>query len=131
MEIMIALTLMAVGGTMIMGKVLDKFEEGKVNAAKAQISGLKGLMEEYRRYCSQYPTTEQGLDALVAKPTVPPDCSNYPANGIADMKKTPEDPWGKPYVYESDGKTFVITSYGKDKAPGGKDFDKDIISTEL
>ena len=131
MEIMIALTLMAIGVALVGGRVLDSFEEGKVNSAKSQIGQFKAMMEDYRRYCSMYPTTEQGLDALIAKPTTPPECKSYPASGIMNAAKVPADPWDNPYDYQSDGKTYVITSYGRGKVPEGEGFDKDIKSTDL
>jgi general secretion pathway protein G len=132
MEILIVISLIAVAGTFVIGQLVSRLDEGNYQAAKTQINLLKGMMEEYRRYCSIYPTSEQGLDALVAKPTSAPDCPNYPASGFLRDAKVPLDPWGTPYQYVSpdNGNTFVITSLGKDKAENGEGFAKDIKSNE-
>ena len=129
-EILIVITLIAVAGSFVAGQVFDRMQEGNQSAAKAQINGMKSMLEDYRRYCNQYPTTDQNLDALVAKPTTPPDCNNYPASAFIADGKVPKDPWGNPYAYESDGKKYVITSYGKDGKPEGEGHDKDIKSNE-
>jgi general secretion pathway protein G len=130
-EILIVITLIAVAGTFVVGQLIDRLDEGNQMAAKAQIGNFKTIMEDYRRYCNQYPTSDQGLEALINKPTAAPDCPNYPASGFLQDKKVPMDPWGHPYIYESDGKSFVITSLGKDGKEGGTGADKDIKSNEL
>ena len=133
MEIMIVITLIAVAGTFVVGKLLDRLDEGNYTAAQTQIRNLKTMLQEYRRYCGSFPTTDQNLDALVSKPTSPPDCPSYPAAGILEGK-VPLDPWGQPYMYESpdSGRTFNLMSYGKDRKEGGESqFDKDIRSADL
>lgn len=130
-EILIVITLIAVAGSFVMNQVFDRLQEGYVQGAKNQIQVLKGLLEDYRRYCNQYPTSEQGLDALLAKPSSGPDCPNYPASGFLKDGRVPLDPWTKPYAYESDGRTFVITSFGRDGVESGESFDKDIKSNEI
>ncbi len=129
-EILIVITLIAVAGSFVATQVFDRMQEGNASAARAQINALKSMMEDYRRYCNQYPTTDQNLDALVAKPTSPPECNNYPASAFIADGKVPKDPWGNPYQYESDGRKYVITSYGKDGQPEGEGFDKDIKSND-
>ncbi len=130
-EIMIVVSLLAVIGTFVVGQLTSRLDEGNYNSAKIQIGQLKTMMEEYRRYCSQYPTTEQGLEALAVKPSSAPECPNYPTSAIIGGGKIPLDPWGRAYLYESDGRSFVITSLGKDGAENGEEFDKDIKSNEL
>lgn len=132
MEILIVISLIAVAGTFVIGQLVGRLEEGNYQAAKTQINLFKGLLEDYRRYCSIYPTTEQGLDALVAKPSGAPECANYPASGFIQGGKVPLDPFGIAYDYQSPdgGKTFVITSFGSDKVEGGEGFAKDIKSNE-
>jgi general secretion pathway protein G len=132
-EIMIVLALIAVAGTFVVNQLISRLDEGNYSAAKTQIGNFKTLLEDYRRYCNIYPTSQQGLDALVAKPTAAPDCKNYPASGFIRGGKVPADPWGNPYLYESpdDGKSYVITSLGKDGKESGEGFDKDIKSNEL
>lgn len=131
MEILIVITLIAIAGTFVVNQLLARLDEGKVNAAKIQINSFKGLLEDYRRYCNQYPTTEQSLDSLLAKPSTAPDCPNYPTSGFIQGGKIPLDPWDRPYSYESDGKTYTIISLGSDGAAGGEGAAKDIKSNEL
>jgi general secretion pathway protein G len=136
MEILIVISLMAVVGTIAATKILDSLEEGKRGAAKTQIAEFKSMMQNFYRLCNQFPTTEQGLDALAAKPTSGPDCANYPSGGIIADGKVPMDPWGHPYVYESPdgGKSYVITAFpktGQPPADGAGDGEKPILSTDL
>jgi general secretion pathway protein G len=133
MEILIVISLIAVAGTFVVNQLLSRLDEGNYSAAKTQIAQLKTMLEDYKRYCSIYPTTDQGLDSLVAKPTAAPECSNYPASGFIQGGKLPVDPWGGEYLYESpdNGRTYIITSLGNDKAEGGEGFAKDIKSNEI
>jgi general secretion pathway protein G len=88
---------------------------------------------EYKRHCNRYPTTEQGLEALVSKPTSGRDCKKYRPGGYIKDGKIPEDPWETPYEYMSpdEGRTYVITSYGADQIEGGEGYDADLKSNEL
>jgi general secretion pathway protein G len=129
-EILIVMTLIAVAGAFVVTQVFDRMQEGYQSAAKTQINSMKGMLEDYRRYCNQYPTTDQNLDALIAKPAVAPDCPNYPASAFIAGGKVPLDPWGRPYQYESDGRTYVIMSLGRDGQPEGEGFDRDIKSND-
>ncbi len=125
-EILIALTLLAVAGTFVVGKFFDNLTEGQVNSTKIQMSNLEGRLKEFRRKCGFYPTSEQGLEALVSKPTGGRECKDYPVNGFIDGEQVPKDPWDNDFIYESDGKTVNILSYGSDGAEGGEGGDADI-----
>ncbi len=130
-EILVSLTLLALAGTFVATKVFDSLQEGYQKNARIQISGFRTALEEFRRHCNQFPTTQQGLESLISKPSVAPDCSNYPPSGILNLNKVPLDPWNNQYIYESDGNKYTITSLGRDKKEGGDGFDKDIRSDEL
>lgn len=123
-EILIALTLLALAGTFVMGKVFDSLHEGKEKSTHIQMSALSDRLKEFRRHCGFYPTTEQGLEALVTKPVGGRECTRYAPNGY--LEAVPKDPWDSDYLYESDGKDFNIISYGNDKAEGGTGEDADI-----
>lgn len=125
-EILIALTLLALAGTFVVGKFLDNLHEGQVNSAKIQMSNLEGRLKEFKRKCGFYPTTEQGLEALVSKPTGGKECKDYPQNGFVEGDQVPKDPWDHDFIYESDGKSINIFSYGQDGEPGGEGTDADI-----
>lgn len=125
-EILIALTLLAVAGTFVVGRFMDTLHEGQVKSTKIQMNGLDARLKEFRRKCGFYPTTEQGLEALMTKPTGGRECKDYPTNGFIDGESVPKDPWDGDFIYESDGKTFNIYSYGPDGASGGEGTDSDI-----
>lgn len=123
-EILIALTLLAIAGTFVAGKIFDQLHEGKVSSTKIQMNNLADRLKEFRRHCGQYPTTEQGLEALVSKPSTGRECPRYAPNGYIDA--VPKDPWDNDYYYESNGKEFNIISYGNDGQEGGQGEEADI-----
>ncbi|MCB9061861.1 MAG: type II secretion system major pseudopilin GspG [Halobacteriovoraceae bacterium] len=129
-EILIVITLIAIIGTFVGGRVLDYLYEGQAKAAKIQMNNLSDRLKEFYRNCYFYPSTEQGLDALISKPSVGRDCKKYKPGGYLEVESIPEDPWGGEYQYESDGKTFNIYSYGQDQTEGGEDKDADIYLKE-
>ena len=126
-EILIALTLLAVAGTFVVGRFMDTLHEGQVKSTKIQMNGLDARLKEFRRKCGFYPTTEQGLESLMTKPTGGRECKDYPTNGFIDGESVPKDPWDNDFIYESDGKTFNIYSYGPDGEAGGEGNDVDIF----
>lgn len=130
-EILIALTLLGLAGTFVAGKVTERLQEGQISTAKIQIRSIGERLKEYRRDCNRLPTTDQGLDALIQKPTGGQECKRYAPSGYIDGGKIPLDPWDGEYIYESDGKTFTITTLGADNAEGGEGADADIKSTDL
>src|SRR5690554_1486126 len=90
-EILIALTLLALAGTFVVSNVIDSLREGEINSAKIQIGKLGEILTDYRRKCGMYPTTEQGLDALIAAPTTGRECRRYPPNGFISGGRVPLD----------------------------------------
>ena len=130
-EILIALTLLGLAGTFVAGKVTERLQEGQVQTAKIQIRSISERLKEFRRDCNFIPTTDQGLDALVEKPTGGRECKRYAPGGYIEGGKVPLDPWDGEYIYESDGKTFSITTLGADNAEGGEGADADINSKDL
>ena len=124
LEILIALTLMGIAATFVAGKVFENLHEGKVQAAKIQMQGLSQRLQEFRRHCGFYPTTDQGLEALVTKPGGK-ECKRYQPGGYIDGE-VPLDPWDNPYSYSSDGTTFDIKCLGSDGVEGGDGDGQDI-----
>ena len=129
LEILIALTLLAIAGSFVAGRIFEMLHEGKVKAARIQMNSLGERLMEYRRHCYTYPTTDQGLQALVKKPSGGVDCKNYAPNGYLEGD-VPKDPWENDYVYTSDGQNFNIISYGSDRAEGGTGEGTDISLRE-
>jgi len=129
-EILIALTLLGLFGTFIATKVFDNLQEGKQSATKVNMNNLAAVLQEYRRHCERYPTTEQGLNALVAKPTAGPECKRYKPGGYIEGGKVPDDAWDNPFEYSSDGSSFRILSLGADGLEGGDGYNADLDSTK-
>lgn len=125
-EILIALTLLGLAGTFVAGQIFQQLHEGRVQAAKIQMNNFSGLLKDYKRKCGIYPTSEQGLDALVSKPSAGRECKNYPAAGFIEDGQLPQDPWDNDYQYVSDGRTYNIFSYGNDGLEGGEGEDADV-----
>jgi len=127
-EILIALTLLAVAGTFVTLNVLENLDEGNIKAAKIQITNFKPILQDYRRKCGAFPTTEQGLEALINQPTGGKECPRW--TKFLDSDSVPRDPWDGEYDYVSDGKDYTITSYGNDGVEGGEGVDADISNKE-
>ncbi len=130
-EILIALTLMGIAGTFVAGKVYENLQEGQVSSTKIQIKALGDRLTEFRRDCNFLPTSDQGLDALIDKPTGGRECKRYAPGGYIKDGKIPMDPWDGEYIYESDGKTYEIKSLGADNAEGGEGADADLSSKDI
>ena len=129
-EILIALALLAGAGTFVAGKIFDSLYEGQVESTKIQMSSLADRLKEFRRHCGTYPTTEQGLEALIEKPSGGKECKRYNPGGYIEGDQIPKDPWDEDFIYESDGRKFNIYSLGQDREEGGDEKDVDIYLYE-
>ena len=125
-EILIALTLLGIAGTFVAGQIFSQLTEGQIKATNIQMKSFKSILQDYRRKCGLYPLTDQGLDALINKPSGGKECRSYPAEGFMDAEEIPRDPWDEEYFYESDGRDFNIWSLGPDRTEGGEGTDADI-----
>lgn len=114
-------------------RLIGRTDDAKVSTAKVQIESLSSALKMYKLDNGVYPSTEQGLEALVA----PPQGGNIPKKwrrgGYLEKSKVPKDPWGNPYIYLSPGTQgdFDISSYGADGAAGGDDINKDISNWDV
>ncbi len=124
-EILIALTLLAIAGTFTVNKLFQRLHEGKVDSAKIIMGNIYDGLQNYRRLCYSYPTTDQGLEALVSKPSGGRECKKYPPDGF--LEEIPLDPWDTEFVYESDGKNFFLFSTGEDGEEEGEGNGVDIF----
>jgi len=125
-ELMVVLVIIGVLAALIVPNVLDRADDARVSAARADVNNLIQALKLYRLDNQRYPTAEQGLRALVQRPDKPP----IPTNWKAYIDKLPNDPWGQPYVYLNPGVNAEIDvmSYGADSKPGGENRDADIGS---
>jgi general secretion pathway protein G len=120
-EIMVVLLIIGILASMVAPQILGNQEEAQLKKAAVDIQQLESALEMYKLKSNRFPTTEQGLDALVSAPTLDPIPRNYPADGY--IKRLPDDPWGNPYVLISPGEmgTIDIFSNGPDSEPGTDD----------
>ena len=118
-EMMVVLVIIAIIAALIVPNVIGRPDEARVTVAKSDIRTLAAALELYRLDARVYPTTEQGLDALVNRPVLAPVPDRWAEGGY--LGNLPEDPWGNPYIYVAPGQSapFDLTSYGADGALGG------------
>ena len=133
LEIIIAMTIVAILGTVVGLQLHDLPQKGRVNAARTQLATFKTALEIYAADNGAPPTQEQGLAALVAPPTTPPVPTKWNPNGYLDSRTVPADPWGRPYAYicpGPEGIPYEIVCYGADGEEGGEGFNADLSTAE-
>ncbi len=132
-ELMVVVVILGILASMIAPRYLGRTEDAKMVKAKVDIATIETSLKLYRLDNGTYPSTEQGLLALIEKPTTEPAAPNWKAGGYLEKKSLPKDPWGRDYLYLSPGihDAFDIISYGADGAPGGEGKNADINSWEL
>lgn len=130
-EIMVVVVILGILAAFVVPKLLDRPDEARITKASTDIKGLEQALGLFKLDNGFFPTTEQGLQALVSKPTIGRIPAKYPDGGY--LKKVPADPWGTPYVYIAPGAhgDFDIISYGADAEPGGEGKSADIESWKL
>jgi len=127
-EMMVVMLIIGIMAAMVVPNLIDKGDQAKVTAAKGDIATIMQALKMYKLDNSRYPTTEQGLQALVAKPANGPTANGWKGY----LEKLPKDPWGNQYQYLSPGVhgEIDVFSYGADGQPGGAGNDADIGSWE-
>ena len=130
-ELMVVIVILGILAGLVVPRITEKPEEARRVKAELQIQELSSALKEFKIDNGFYPSTEQGLQALVEKPAVGKTPRNYPSGGYMD--KIPKDPWGNDYVYISPGEhgDFDIISYGADREEGGEGNDADVKSWEI
>jgi general secretion pathway protein G len=130
-EILVVIVILGVLAALVVPRVIERPDEARVVAAKTDIATILQALKLYRLDNQRYPTTEQGLSALVAKPEQPPLPPNWKPGGY--LERLPKDPWGRPYQYLNPGLKGEIDvfSFGADGQPGGTGFDSDVGSWDL
>ena len=132
-ELMVVVVILGILAGMIVPKLMGRTDEAKQVKARTDIVAMETGLKLYRLDNGNYPTTEQGLLALVERPESEPIPTKWPTGGYLEKGKVPKDPWGREYLYLSPGMNgeYDIISYGADGAPGGADKDLDINSWEI
>jgi general secretion pathway protein G len=125
LELLVVMVIIGLLAAYVGPKYFAQIGKSEVKTTKAQIVALEKALDQYRLDTGHYPTTEQGLGALVTKPS-----NELKWDGPYLSKAVPNDPWGNPYVYKSPGDhgDLDIMSYGRDGRPGGDGEDADITN---
>ena len=130
-EIMIVVVILGILAAIVIPKILDRPDQARVTAAKADIAVIMQQLKLYRLDNTFYPSTDQGLQALTVKPATNPQPLNWKQGGY--LERLPNDPWGRPYQYLNPGTHGEIDVYslGADGQPGGEGANADIGSWAL
>jgi len=127
-ELMVVIVILSLLAVLVGPKIIGRSDDAKVADAKVQIRNLETALKLYKLDSGNFPTTEQGLQALVVKPSVGQIPKNYKAEGYLENKNVPKDPWGTDYVYLSPGEhgDYDLYSFGADGVRGGEGKNADI-----
>ncbi|MEM7083503.1 MAG: type II secretion system major pseudopilin GspG [Pseudomonadota bacterium] len=130
LEVMVVIVILGIMAAMIAPNVLNRRVPAQQQKVRTDLAALSSALDMYQLDNFSYPTTDQGLQALISSPS--PDLTAYPEGGYL-RKNNIKDPWGRDYIYLSPGQQggeYDIFSYGRDGAPGGEGADLDIGSWE-
>ncbi|MBH0200581.1 MAG: type II secretion system major pseudopilin GspG, partial [Nitrospira sp.] len=130
-EIMVVVAILAILAALVVPRIMGRTDDAKRTAAKVQIRNIEGALQLYKLDNGVYPSTEQGLKALMEKPTVGVIPKKWKVGGY--LPKLPEDPWGNPYKYLSPSQKgdYEVLSLGTDGEVGGEGVNADITNWNL
>lgn len=132
-ELMVVIVILSVLAVFVVPRITKRPEDARVTKAKIEISNLEQALELYYLDNGMYPTTEQGLKALIQIPETGDIPPNWKEGGYLVKGNVPTDPWGSPYVYISPGihnRDYDLYSLGKGGEEGGEGYDEDITNWE-
>lgn len=129
-EVMLVVVILGVLATLVIPNMIGQDDQARRTAAAIDIRSIASTLDRYRLENFNYPSTDQGLQALVEKPSGFPEAKNWRKKYL---RKQPKDPWGNEYVYISPGADgdFDLISLGRDGKVGGEDDDADISFAEI
>jgi len=127
-EIMVVIVILAMLAALVGPKLMGRTDDAKIQTTRTQIGNLETALKFYKLDNGVYPSTEQGLNALVSKPTVGVIPKSYKDGGYLEKKQVPKDGWGNDYLYVSPGEhgDYDLFSYGADGAKGGESKNSDL-----
>ncbi len=128
-EILVVVVILGILGAVVVPQIMGRPDTARVQAAQTDIRSLSAALDVYRLDNFQYPSNEQGLEALVSRPSGFPEPKNYNPEGY--IKKLNSDPWGSPYVYERNDAGFELFSLGADGQEGGEGLNSDIRLSDI
>lgn len=125
-EVLVVLVILGLLASVVVPNVLQRADEARVQKVFADFKAIETALKIYRLDNYSYPTTEQGLEALVEKPSLPPEPRGWKTGGY--LEELPMDPWGRPYFYLSPGEFGEVDIYslGADGVTGGEDQNQDL-----
>jgi general secretion pathway protein G len=132
-ELMVVIVILGILAGLIIPRIMGRPEEARRMKARIQMESIETALKLYKLDNGKYPTTEQGLQALVEAPEVGELARLWREGGYLEKGKIPKDPWGDEYVYLAPGAQgdFDLISYGADRQPGGEGEDADVNNWEL
>ena len=128
-EIMVVVVILGVLSALIVPNVISRPDEARAAAAKLGVQQIGNALEYYRLDNGFYPSSDQGLEALVAEPSGFPEPKNWSREGY--LGTVPEDPWGEPYLYFNEDRSVDVYTFGADRQEGGEGVDADILLSDL
>jgi general secretion pathway protein G len=132
-ELMVVIVILGILAGLIVPRIMGRPDEAKLLKAKMQIESMETALKLYKLDNGAYPTTDQGLDALVSQTDIPPVPRKWREGGYLEKGKVPSDPWGNAFVYLSPGVhgDFDLVSYGADGVSGGEGKNQDINNWDV
>ena len=128
-EILVVIVILSILGGLAAQTLLSRPDAARVQAAQTDLRTLSAALDVYRLDNYRYPSSDQGLEALVQRPSGSPEAKNWNPSGY--LKKLPSDPWGAAYLYENRDGRIELTSLGADSAEGGEGNAADIRLSDL
>lgn len=130
-EIMVVILILGLLATLVVQSLRGATDKAKRTKAMADIAELKTALDRYYIDTGAYPSTDQGLQALVTPPTQQAGPGGGGGDETGYVRRVPSDPWNNPYVYQSDGNTYTLKSLGADGAEGGAGKNADIDASQF
>ena len=132
-ELMVVIVILGILAGLIIPRIMGRPEEARRMKARVQIESIETALKLYKLDNGSYPSTEQGLEALVEAPSVGQLPRAWRDGGYLEKGRVPKDPWDNEFIYLSPGvnSDFDLISYGADGEPGGEDKDKDVNNWEV
>jgi len=133
LEIIVVVFILSLLAAIVAPKIIGRTDDARIAEAKIQIKNFETALKLFKLDNAFYPSTEQGLAALIEKPVTGQVPERYREGGYLEQRKVPADPWGNPYIYISPGVygDFDLISYGADGKEGGEGKDADIKSWDI
>ena len=128
-EILIVVVILGILGAAIVPNLMGRPDQARIQAAKTNLRSISSALDLYRLDNFAYPSTDQGLEALVTQPSGFPEAKNWNPEGY--LERSPLDPWENAYAYTNNGRGFELISYGADGQQGGEGVNADITLDDL